>query len=839
MCMSADVSGARPPRTGPGADCAVPGRTRRIGTRRPQAREAFRTMLTVRFVFYTGLVRRIFRQARLLGDWDAQGRAGQGGCVWPMTEFVADDGCPAYACEVAFDPAGVGRTWQWSVRVDTPAVADVSGIALEVDDPDATDRVRRFVLRPATTAPQQEAHWFTLARRLGARRVYAQAGASPGLRFAVWAPNATAVDVVWGDPAHGYVADDGSGIDPTRPAVALAQGSDGIWHSAVLPDFAAHAGRPYMYRLVNAQGRTVYRTDLYARAQTGRGSVDPQGSAWTGDPATLDGTKGCSVVIGLDTVAERFDATAVDAPQVTEAAFWADEYTPGLPVPCRIEDLVIYELHVGALGPGSPAPGTLTDAMALLPHLSELGINAIELLPMSEFSGIGWGYGDSHLFVIESTAGTRDQYKHFVRECHRRGIAVIQDVVYNHFDASAERSQWAYDADDPERNIWYWYEGRVRDYLDPDGGYLDNGSSGWSPRYAEPMVRQYFVSSAAVFMEECHVDGLRVDLTQAMHRDNARHADHMPVARANQFGAKLLREWSRTLRLIKPSALLIAEDHTGWDKVTQLPEAGGLGFDATWQAAFYHDLVGDSDASAGHARLLHEAAYGDDRALDFDPFTASLADARLAKVVYHASHDEVGNAAGSMRTLPAAVNGAALVGATRAWAEARARLTFGMACLSPGTPMFFMAEEVGAQQPYRYDTFMDHREDIAGLRAGSGAQLFRFYRDLIRFRHRHPGLRARAIDIVHVDGQQRVIGFLRTTGMDELLVVASYANQSFEAYALRADRLPDARWRELFNSDAALYGGANVGNGGADLPSQGGALTLCLPACGFLVFAQI
>src|SRR5439155_18181781 len=111
-----------------------------------------------------------------------------------------------------------------------------------------------------------------------------------------------------------------------------------------------------------------------------------------------------------------------------------------------------YELHVGALGFGKPGPGTLEDAIALLPHLSDLGVNAVELLPMSEFSGIGWGYGDSHHFVIESTAGGRDQYKHFVRACHRRGIAVIQDVGYKHFDPDADRAQWAYDSQPPEHN---------------------------------------------------------------------------------------------------------------------------------------------------------------------------------------------------------------------------------------------------------------------------------------------------------------------------------------------------------------------------------------------------
>ena len=397
----------------------------------------------------------------------------------------------------------------------------------------------------------------------------------------------------------------------------------------------------------------------------------------------LDGTKSCSVVVGLDTVARDFSPPpAASAVRMTEPAFWADEFTPGLPVPSRVEDLVIYELHVGALGFGKPQPGTLADAMSLLPHLSELGVNAVELLPMSEFSGIGWGYGDSHLFVIESTAGTRDQYKHFVRECHRRGIAVIQDVVYNHFDPDADRAQWAYDSDAPEQNIWYWYEGRSADYRLPDGGYLDNGSTGFTPRLSEEPVRQLFVSSAAAFIEECHVDGLRVDLTQALHRDNVLHADGTSVGRANQFGAKLLREWSRTLRLIKPSIMLIAEDHTGWDKVTELPEVGGLGFDATWHAAFCHNLVGDSDSAGGRARLLRFAGYGDDRPLDFDQFAGVLYESRLGKVVYHESHDEAGIAGGSMRTLPCAVNGAPLERATRPWAEVCAHLTFGLSCLS-------------------------------------------------------------------------------------------------------------------------------------------------------------
>jgi 1,4-alpha-glucan branching enzyme len=795
-------------------------------------------------VYRTGLRRRIFRNARLLGSWDALGHRSAEWSVTPMAEITTDDGCPGFTATVELDEADLGRSFEWTVRLDAPAAPDVCGIPTEVHDASSTDRVRAFELRPRGDRVQAEEYSFTYGRRLGARKVFASGrSGSPGLRFAVWAPNAREVAVVFGTRTCGYIADDGYGIDPRRPALPMARTADGIWQSPVIPDFAANEGLPYLYRILNAQGRTVYRTDLFARQQIGRGTIDPRGAHWDGGPDPLDGTKSCSVVVSVDTVARDLDpaAHAGGAPvRIPLKGFWADEFTPGLPVPSRVEDLVIYELHIGALGFGRDRPGNLEDAVALLPHLVDLGVNAVELLPMSEFSGIGWGYGDSHPFVIESTAGGRDEYLHFVRECHRQGIAVLQDVVYNHFDGNADRAEWAYDSDAPDQNIYYWYEGRPTDHAQPDGGYVDNGSSGYAPRLWEEVVRQLFVSSAAVFIEECHVDGLRVDLTQAMHRDNALHADGRGVGDANRFGAKLLREWSRTLRLIKPSVMLIAEDHSGWDKVTQLPDVGGLGFDATWFAAFCHDLVGDSDMAGGHARLLRTAGYGDDRPLDMGGFARTLYESRLNRVVYHESHDEAGNSGGSMRTIACAVNGAPLIGRTRTVAEARTRVAFGLSLFSAGTPMFFMGEEVGAQQPYRFDTFMDHREDIAGERAGDGASLFRFYQDSIRLGRRHPAVRVRGIDIVHVDDAARVIAFRRSTGTDEILVVASLNNHVLDGYVIQGEpgRLPAGAWREVLNSDAAIYGGDNVGNLGADLPATDGRIVVRIPANGLVVLAR-
>ncbi|MGO8654024.1 alpha-amylase family glycosyl hydrolase, partial [Rhizobium ruizarguesonis] len=89
--------------------------------------------------------------------------------------------------------------------------------------------------------------------------------------------------------------------------------------------------------------------------------------------------------------------------------------------------------------------------------------------------------------------GGTDRLKMFVKACHQRGIAVILDVCYNHFDPDGERAQWAYDSNDNTRNIYYWYEGRPGDYADPTGGYIENISTGWAPRFDEEAARQLFI----------------------------------------------------------------------------------------------------------------------------------------------------------------------------------------------------------------------------------------------------------------------------------------------------------------------------------------------------------
>src|SRR4029077_2620799 len=137
-----------------------------------------------------------------------------------------------------------------------------------------------------------------------------------------------------------------------RPVVDLSRSTDGVWKGGPQGRFETFKSLPYMYRIVKAQGQTVYRSDIFSRSQIGKGAINPAKAAWPGTVDTLDGTVSCSVVIDPDVVRRGFESQAPGRqPTLIPAEeFWANEFTLGLLVPPRIEDLVIYELHVGSLG---------------------------------------------------------------------------------------------------------------------------------------------------------------------------------------------------------------------------------------------------------------------------------------------------------------------------------------------------------------------------------------------------------------------------------------------------------------------------------------------------------
>jgi 1,4-alpha-glucan branching enzyme len=809
-------------------------------------------MAIVQFTYLTGLPRSIFSNVRLTGNWDQNGRSSPTWIAVPMQSIVAEDGCPAFRATVTFDDAQIDREFQWGVRLDAPAGNNSWGIVTESNSNNLGERDRRFILQNLGNQPQLVTYYLTHARRLGAQKHYSNGTANPGIQFSVWAPNARNVEVVFGN-SSGYIADDGVGIDRTRPPVAMSRQPDGVWQTnpgATLADFTAYQRSPYMFRVTKDDGNVAYKTDLYSRCQIGKGQTRPApGTHYAGNYPELDGLVSCSVVVDPETVTREIAAEISPSPVFIAAAeFWQNEFNPTLPVPRRVEDLVIYELHVGALGYGRDRPGNFEDAIALVPYLVDLGVNAIELLPMSEFSGqVNWGYETSHYFALEYSAGGRDQLKHLIRACHRQGIAVIMDVVYNHYSPNSGRAEWAYDSELAERNIYYWYEGNTSNYPQADGGYVDNMSTGYSPRFYEEIVRKMFISSAVTLMEEFHIDGFRVDQTTAMHLYNVLHADGRPLGNVNAFGAKFLRELTGTLKLVNPQIMLMAEDHSNWERVTQAPAVGGLGFDRTWYADFYHHLIGDTQTGTQYAKLIPTAGLGGNEPLAMDLFAGALANSGAHKVVYHESHDEAGNSSAevngnrleSRRTIVAAVNGAPLIGATRRYGEARARFAVGMNILSAGTPMFMMGEEIGAQKPYRYRDFMNNREDLWGEREGNGQRLFRFYQDLIRLRLNHQGLRSPNISVNYVHNADRIIAFRRWDDTEELLIIGSLNNTAFSSgYTIVSSQLNTARWQEIFNSDASIYGGDAIGNSGGNVFARDGSMQVVIPANGLVVLVR-
>lgn len=876
--------------------------------------------LPVTFRYFTSVPGPVFPGAQVFleGSWNDHGLFSDNWTSSLMTLFTDESGCEAYSATVQIDQAEQGKMFGWGVYVVYPGQARKWVIPTEFNDATrATNRVFRF-----NGLASEEAYYLTHCRRLGANFCANDAG-QRSMRFALWAPNALQVEVVFGkiwdsrNPAQlplgpkdsipngliagGYVADDGTGINTTRPVVRMTRQPGGFWTSDPndpgLPSDPAELDHvPYMYRIWKEDGYIAYRTDLFSRCQIGFGGQNPGGEPFFDTLSKLDGVVSCSVTVDPEMVTEYF----VEAPPYLNTAppservwperffipqdqFWTGEFSAGKTPPSRVEDLIIYELHVGALGfgrvdgQGKPLPGTLEDAIALLDHIAELGFTAVELLPLSEFGerGEGWGYATSHYFAIEYSGGGRDQYKFFVKECHRRGIAVIMDVVYNHFAHNGERAEWHYDSVLEQNNAYYWYEGHPESYVTyqdqardtsvpadkrpalNQGGYVDNMSTNYAPRYHEETVRKMFISSAVMIMREFHVDGFRIDQTTSMHGYNQLHADGRRADAANIFGAKVLREFGRTLRLFKPGVMIMAEDHSDWDEVTMSVEQGGMGIDARWYSEFYHHLAGDTDRGADTAKLLYEAALNGSQApLRMTYFAGALEASANQKVVYNESHDEAGNSKGpfwdpgwdpkdqdkqytSHRGLVVASNAAPLVGDTRRYAEARCRFAWGVTVLSAGTPMTLFGEEVGAVNRFKYAGVLDSREDLLALKHGSGASLAKFYSAINTLRTASAALRGRNIRVLHVHDANRMLVFKRWLGDEALLIFASLNDQPFASgYSVSHPLVDDGGWREIFNSDAAEFGGSNVGNAGAVLQAINGTLAPVVPYAGLVVFRR-
>jgi maltooligosyltrehalose trehalohydrolase len=368
---------------------------------------------------------------------------------------------------------------------------------------------------------------------------------------------------------------------------------------------------------------------------------------------------------------------------VDHTAFeWHDGSWTGFPLSAAI----VYELHVGTFTP----EGTFEAATGKLDHLVSLGVNAVELMPVAEFPGArGWGYDGVDLFAPHNAYGGPDGLKRLIDACHGLGIAVIQDVVYNH--------------------------------LGPAGNYLREFGPYFTDRYGTPWgeavnldahgsteVRNFLIENALSWLDEYHFDGLRLDAVHAIFDQSATHLLEELSTRVDELESRLGRtKW------------LIAESDLNDPRLVRSREAGGYGIDAQWSDDFHHALhalltgetagyYSDFGTIADVAKALHEAFVYDGKHSAFrgrvhGRSTEGLEGSRF--LGYLQTHDQVGNRAMGERSSALMSHELLKVGAA-------------LVLTSPFVPMLFQGEEWGATTPFLY--FTDHEDLQLGRAVSEG-----------------------------------------------------------------------------------------------------------------------
>ena len=441
------------------------------------------------------------------------------------------------------------------------------------------------------------------------------------------------------------------------------------------------------------------------------------------------------------------------------------------------DELVIYELHVGtfndAVGGG---PGSFQSVVNRLDYLEQLGVTAIEIMPSAEFAtDFSWGYNPSHIFAIEQAYGGPTALKDLVRAAHDRGIAVIFDVVYNHFGPS-DLHLWRFDgwSENGKGGIYFYNDRRCQT---PWGDTR--------PDYGRAEVVAFLQDNARQWLEEFRFDGLRWDATAYIRNvyGGEDAANDIPA------GWRMMQTITSDTDARQPWKLHIAEDLRGNDWITRAASDGGAGFDSQWDGEFVHPVrramagAADGERNMDELRAAIGRRYGDDA---------------LQRVIYTESHDEVAN--GQAR-LPEAI----WPGNPGSWFS-RKRSTLGAVLVftAPGIPMIFQGQEILEDQWFRDDDPIDWSKE----QTYSG--ILQLYRDLIHLRRDSAGttrgLRGQGVHVHHVNDDDNVIAFHRWHAGgpgDDVVVVLNVANHAYDTYRIGAPRAGD--WRLRLNSDWQGY----------------------------------
>lgn len=520
--------------------------------------------------------------------------------------------------------------------------------------------------------------------------------------------------------------------------------------------------------------------------------------------------------------ASRFQPDGPHGPSriVDPSAFaWTDRDWPGV----SLRGQVIYELHVGTF----TRAGTWAAAANELPELAALGITVIEVMPVADFAGrFGWGYDGVNLFAPTRLYGTPDDFRRFVDAAHANALGVILDVVYNHFGPDGNYlPQFGPYLDARRKNEW----GEGINFDGPDSG----------------PVRDYIVANAGYWIDEFHLDGLRLDATQAMIDDSPEH---------------ILVEIGRRVRSAARGrdTIVVNENEAQHARMVRPVARGGYGLDGLWNDDFHHTamvaVIGRneayySDHLGAPQEFVSAAKYGylfqgqrnswqDQRrgtpAFDLAPWRF---------VNFMQNHDQVANSGRGIRCRDLTSPG-------------RSRALTAVLLLFPGTPMLFQGQEFAASTPFHY--FADHEPELAALvRAGRAefmtqfrsldrpdlaawlpdpgdpdtvlrctldfgerdthANEYRLHRDLLKLRRDDPAFRprdARSVDGAVLGPQAFAIRYFEGTpdGTKDRLLLVNFGCDLYR------DRLPEPLlgapeghgWSVLWSSESLEYGGSGT-----------------------------
>ncbi len=535
--------------------------------------------------------------------------------------------------------------------------------------------------------------------------------------------------------------------------------------------------------------------------------------------------------------ASRFQPQGVHGPsEVIQPDFpWSDASWSGLP----LADYIIYELHVGTF----TAEGTFEAVIPFLPELRNLGITAIEIMPVAQFPGErNWGYDGVHPFAVQNSYGGPVGLKKLVDACHQAGLAVVLDVVYNH--------------------------------LGPEGNYLRDFAPYFTDRYRSPWgeainfdgpesdeVRRFFIENALSWVDAFHIDALRLDAVHAI-------LDFSAIP----FLQDLAEAVHARARELHRRIFLIAESDLNDTRLIRSPERGGFGLDAQWSDDFHHALhtllTGENIGYYEDFGRLQDLGKAFRQGFIYDgeysPYRRrrhgnSSADIRADKfVVCSQNHDQVGNRMMGDR-LSTLVSFSQL------------KLAAAMVLLSPHIPLLFMGEEYGEPAPFPYfihhsdpelveavrhgrkeefssfrwkgeppdpqaeETFQKSRLNFALRHQTPHRFLYDFYRDLIRLRRSLPALRpADPADREVMDFEKEKVIYIRCwKERDEAILLANFSLLPQEVGL----PLPAGSWQKELDSEDERWGGK-----GSRVPQQvqsAGRVKLRLDRHGVLLYRRM